>query len=160
MGRRSTDKAADELVKNLDQLAGVFSNLAKVGLTRKEIAICKLKVLGDLGANLSNVKTEDLLLLIDGRAKAPVPAPPPGAPQVPAGPLPPAETPLPPPPELTPPPEPPPGGGTQATPSDKPKDAPKTDATSPAAGSIPAPPSGSPEVPKDGPKPDAPPAKN
>ena len=160
MGRRSTDKAADELVKNLDQLAGVFSNLAKVGLTRKEIAICKLKVLGDLGANLSNVKTEDLLLLIDGRAKAPVPAPPPGAPQAPTGPLPPVETPLPPPPDLTPPPEPAPSGGTQPTPSDIPKDAPKTDATAPAAGSIPAPQSGSPEVPKDGPKPDAPPAKN
>ena len=160
LGRRATDKEADELVKNLDQLAGVFSKLSKVGLTKKEIAICKMKVLGDLGANLPNVKPEDLLLLIDGRAKAPVSALPPGAPSVPASPPPPPETPLPPPPDLTPPPEPAPGGGTQATPSDEPKEAPKTDATSPAAGSIPAPQSGSSEVPKDGPKPDAPPAKN
>ena len=113
--QREKDKAAEELAKNLDELSSVFVRLARIGLTKKEVTICKLKICALLKAHTS-AEIWDIVPLVEGGApaapQAPRPgvtAPPPEAPPAEAppaeappaeaapGPLPPA--PLPPPPE-------------------------------------------------------------
>jgi len=102
-GRRENDKAADQLARSLDELASLLVDLSRIGLTRKEVTICKLKICDDLGQFLPTVEASDLALLIQGLPKPPPNAPRPAATALPMEPPAPVQQePLPPPPEISP----------------------------------------------------------
>ncbi len=82
-GKRGTDKDADQLAKNLDELSGVFVRLSQMGLTKKEVAICKGKICGFLDEK-AKVGSEKIAALVEGASKQPTPPPvPPPAPPLP-----------------------------------------------------------------------------
>ncbi len=108
--QRGADKGAEELVQSLDKLSSVFLELSRIGLTKKEVSICKLKICDELREFLPNIEVWDVVPLVEGAGpqppQAPRPAvtlPPPGAtPAAPASPAAPSlqgPLPLPPPPE-------------------------------------------------------------
>ena len=126
--QRAGDKAAGELAKALDDLSEVFIRMSRIGLTKKEIAICKNKICSVLKGGMG-VDVKEILPLIEGAAKKPTEAPRPGftppvapepapvPPPAEGAPVLPAPEPLPPPPDggaaapaagTTPPPAPPP----------------------------------------------------
>jgi hypothetical protein len=73
-GQRTTDKSADELAKDLDELSSVFVRLSRIGLTKKEVTICKLKICYELKVNIGNVDVWDIVPLVEG-ATLPPPRP-------------------------------------------------------------------------------------
>ena len=110
--QREKDKPADELAKNLDELASVFVRLARIGLTKKEVMICKATICDQLREFLpGNVEVWDVIPLIEGGANPPIQAPRPAvtappadappavAPPTEGAPTPPSPAALPPPPE-------------------------------------------------------------
>ena len=162
--QRTTDKAdkvekdkaaqANKLAESLDKLAAVFVDLERIGLTKKEIAICKLTICGDL--TVPGFDKSDILPLIEGGSKPPpkatvpvseptvAPAVPPPAPEplqsapfLPPPPFPEAGTapssdllPPEPAPDAATPPPPPPEAGDMPTPN-APPDGPMPDAATP-----------------------------
>ena len=105
-GKDTGDKSAEELSRELDELASVFVNIGRIGLTKKEIEISKLKISENLTKYAPGVTKEEILQILEGGAKGLPPAQnpsatPPPSPTAPAVPLPAPEgtPPLPPPPE-------------------------------------------------------------
>ncbi len=108
--QRAADKGAEELVQSLDKLSSVFLELSRIGLTKKEVSICKLKICDELREFLPNIEVWDIVPLVEGAGPQPPQAPRPAvtvppagaAPAAPASPAaPPSQGPLP----LPPPPE-------------------------------------------------------
>ena len=126
--KRGTEKPAEELAKDLDDLSAIFVKLSQIGLTKKEVFICKMKICLALNAG-GTAKVDEIVALVEGAAKLPPQAPRPGATMPPPAPdVPPAAevpgappaTPLPPPPE--------PAAPPSATPGTPPPPPPPTDA--------------------------------
>jgi filamentous hemagglutinin family protein len=120
VAQRGTDKAAEELSQSLDKLSYVFLELSRIGLTKKEVTICKLKICRELGEFMPNVELWDIVPLVEGSAPLPPLAPRPAVTLPPAGT--PPESPAPAPSQPEPLPPPPDAGGT----------APAADAAAPA----------------------------
>ena len=156
--RRGADKVADGLAKNLDELASVLVELSRIGLTRKEVSICKLKICDELGQFLPTIDSADLAILIEGAPKPPAGAPAPGSatpPNAPPAPVPEAPAPAPDPAPgapLPPAPVPPPDPAPAPAPADGVPPVPAMPATpaapaAPAASDAPVPPPPAPPVP-------------
>src|SRR5207237_1384637 len=73
--QRGQDKSAEELAQSLDKLSSVFVDLSRIGLTKKEITICKLKICDELKEFLPNVEVWDVIPQVEGAGPQPPQAP-------------------------------------------------------------------------------------
>ncbi|MEO6752909.1 MAG: hypothetical protein ABIP85_14115 [Chthoniobacteraceae bacterium] len=90
--QRGTDKQAEEMAQDLDELSGVFIRLSRIGLTKKEVKICKMKICYAL--NKGNMDVIEIAALVEGAAKLPPLAPRPAVTSPPSDPAPVPSTPL------------------------------------------------------------------